>query len=128
MYYTIIIITIITVFVIIITFVLITIIIIIIIIICCCCFRTLAKHRPLYYRNDLPLRYLVYRKRGSVPTYVHEAKLNCLFSDNTLEHSSISEMVLHLNRDDELFISVDDLDKDFLSAEPGSHLIGLFEI
>lgn len=80
------------------------------------------------YDQSLPLSYLIYRKRGSISTYVHEAKLNCIFNDKTQEHSSTSEMVLHLNRNDEIFVSVDESDKDFLSTDLGAHMIGLFEI
>ena len=76
----------------------------------------------------MPLRYLVYRKRGSISTYIYEAKLSCVFNDMSQEHTSTSELILHLNRDDEIFISIDDADKQFLSAETGSHSIGLFEI
>ena len=78
--------------------------------------------------RDVPLSYLIYRQRGSTATYVHEAKINCIFNDKTQEHSSTSEMVLHLNRDDKIFLSVDDHDKDFLSTEPGAHTFVMFEL
>ena len=60
--------------------------------------------------------------------YVHEARLNCVFNDMTQEHSSSSEVAIHLNRGDEIFVSVDDSDKDFLSSDFGAHMLGLFEI
>ena len=78
--------------------------------------------------QNWPLTYLINRKRGSISTYVQEAKVNCIFNDMTQEHSSTSELVLHLNRYDEIFISVDDADKDFLSIDHGAHMFGLFEI
>lgn len=80
------------------------------------------------YNQNWPLSYLINRKRGSISTYVQEAKVNCIFNDMTQEHSSTSELVLHLNRYDEVFISVDDADKDFLSTDRGAHMFGLFEI
>ena len=78
--------------------------------------------------RDVPLSYLIYRQRGSTATYVHEARINCIFNDKTQEHSSTSEMVLHLNRDDKIFLSVDDHDKDFLSTESGAHTFVMFEL
>lgn len=86
-----------------------------------------SEHRA-QHRTTLPLSYLIYRKRGSIPTYIHEAKHNCVFNDVLQEHSSTSEMILHLNRDDEIFVNVDDSDKQFLSTGGGAHTIGLFEI
>lgn len=87
------------------------------------------KHKPRdTYNQNWPLSYLINRKRGSISTYVQEAKVNCIYNDMTQEHSSTSELVLHLNRYDEIFISVEDADKDFLSTDRGAHMFGLFEI
>ena len=74
------------------------------------------------------MRYLVYRKTGSIPTYIHEAKLSYVCNEMSQEHSSTTEMILHLNRDDEIFIAIYDTDKQFLSTNTGAHSIGLFEI
>ena len=70
----------------------------------------------------------MFRKRGSISSYIHEAKLSCVFNELTQEHSITTELILHLERDDEIFISVDDSDKQFLATESGAHSIGLFEI
>ena len=70
----------------------------------------------------------MFRKRGSISSYIHEAKLSCVFNELTQEHSITTELILHLERDDEIFISVDDSDKRFLATESGAHSIGLFEI
>ena len=80
------------------------------------------------FRRQTPLRYLVYRKRGSISSYIHEAKLSCVFNEMSQEHSITTELILHLERDDEIFVSVDDSDKQFLATESGAHSIGLFEI
>ena len=82
----------------------------------------------VYSSQTLTMRYLVYRNRGSVATYIHEAKVTCEVGEKTKDHRILTEMVLYLKRDDELFISVGDEDKGFLSTESGSHVIGLFEI
>ena len=70
----------------------------------------------------------MYRKRGSISSYIHEAKLSCVFNELSQEHSITTELVLRLEKDDEIFISVDDSDKQFLATESGAHSIGLFEI
>ena len=80
------------------------------------------------FRRQTPLRYLVYRKRGSISSYIHEAKLSCVFNEMSQEHSITTELILHLERDDEIFVSVDDSDKQFLATESGAHSVGLFEI
>ena len=82
----------------------------------------------VFFRRKTPLRYLVYRKRGSISSYIHEAKLSCVFNEISQEHSVTTELIIHLNRNDSIFVSVDDANKQLLATKTGAHSMGLFEI
>lgn len=78
------------------------------------------------YFRDVTINYNINRQRGSTSTYIHEAKERCIGS--SLEHNGVAEMVVHLKKYDEIFISVSPSNIQFLSTEVGAHMIGLFEL
>ena len=78
--------------------------------------------------RDVTVTYSINRQRGSTSTYIHEAKESCRTAGSSLEHSGVVELVVHLARFDEIFISVSKSDVEYLATEAGAHMLGLFEL
>ena len=76
----------------------------------------------------MSVSYTVNRQRGSTSTYIHEAKQSCRFTGTSQVHSSVSDLVVHLNKYDQIFISGPGSDVKYLSSEDGAHIFGLFEL
>lgn len=101
----------------------------------------LQVHREGYYfvytrlqfktkpgNQEVAITYSINRQRGSTSTYIHEVKESCRATGSSLEHGGVVEMVVHLLRFDEIFVSVSKSDIDYLATEAGAHMLGLFEL
>ena len=82
----------------------------------------------VYCFRNIAITYSINRQRGSTSTYIHEVNESCRTAGSSLEHGGVVEMVVHLLRNDEIFISVSKSHIEYLATEPGSHMLGLFEL
>lgn len=84
------------------------------------------QSKPGY--RDVTVRYSINRQRGSTSTYIHEATESCKSRESSMEHNAVIEMIIHLSKYDEVFVSVSSSDMEYLATESGAHMLGLFEL